>query len=142
MIATSLRRLVNALKTFYEKEIPERRLKNDADGRRWLLKSIDYSKDNTLKLADLREVTDRTDLNDSYIQRSKIKEEKARLGLSAIKTEISALYSFNKCFVQRFKGRLHYYRDDLSQKGKRNMRAVAQSMALFGEFKKNLDRNN
>jgi len=59
-------------------------------------------------------------------------------GISALKVEIGALYSFNKCFVQRYKGRMHYYRDDLSQKGARNMASCAQAQALLDEFEKNL----
>ena len=68
----------------------------------------------------------------------KNKEVKAAKGLSSLKVEISALYSFNKCFVQRYKGRMHYYRDDLSQKVARNMASCAQAQVLFEEFDKNM----
>ena len=64
---------------------------------------------------------------------------KARKGISALKAEISALYSFDKCFIQRHKGRLHFYRDDLSQKGARNMYPVGMAVGLQEEFKQNLD---
>jgi hypothetical protein len=92
-----------------------------------------------LKLEDLKEATDRDTLNSNYEDRFNQDQVKSRKGISAIKLEISALYSFNKCFVQRHKGRIHFYRDDLSQKGVRNMRAAAQAMGVFNEFKKNLD---
>jgi hypothetical protein len=119
--------------------VPERRLANDSEGRLWALQALSYSDD--LKLENLREFVDREDLNDKFTRRVKEEKESARLGISALKIEISALYSFNKCFVQRFKGRMHYYRDDLAQKGQRNMRTVGQSMGVLGEFKKQMDKN-
>ena len=119
-------------------EIPAGRVsENDATGRSWFLRSIEYDK--TLKLEDLRKCTDRQDLNDQFKTRYLNKEVSNAKGISALKIEISSLYSFNKCFVQRYKGRLHYYRDDLSQKGARNMASCAQAQVFFNEFSKNLD---
>jgi hypothetical protein len=136
--------MINSLKVLIEKfsewllkTIPEKRLENDTSGRKWFTESIGYDK--TFKVQDLREVTDREDLNSDYTGRYKVKDVKGRKGISAVKIEISALYSFNKCFVQRYKGRLQYYRDDLSQKGKRNMVVIKQALGAFQEFKKNLD---
>lgn len=136
MIKT-LKELMEKLAPWFEKEIPDARVKNDQDGRKWFLKSVNYEKE--LKLEDLREYTDRQQLNDDYKERYLEDDVKARKGVSALKIEISALYSFNKCFVQRYKGRLHYYRDDLSQKGARNMATVGQGMGLLEEFTTNLD---
>jgi hypothetical protein len=121
----------------FESAIPEARLGNDSRGRTWFLKAIDYSK--TLVLKDLREVVDTKDLNKEYRTRYKNEDTQSRKGISAIKAEISMLYSFKKCFVQRYKGRLHFYRDDLSQKGARNMATAGQAHGLFELFKKNLD---
>jgi hypothetical protein len=132
----TLEELNTALAKWFEEKIPDNRLSNDTDGREWLLKTLEYN--NTLKLEDLQKLTDREELNKEYVKRYKDTQTE-RKGISALKIEIAALYSFNKCIVQRHKGRLHYYRDDLSQKGARNMHAVAQAMALFTIFKKNLD---
>jgi hypothetical protein len=111
---------------------------NDDRGRTWFTKAAEYK--DKLILKDLKKFTDRSELNSEFVSRYKEKKPKGRKGISALKVEISALYSFNKCFVQRHKGRIHFYRDDLSQKGARNMRSVGQAMGLFTEFKKNLDQ--
>jgi hypothetical protein len=134
----TLKELIKTIKDWYEKKIPDKRLKNDTEGRDWMLDVLKYQ--DTLKLEDLRKFIDRESLNSQYVGRYKVKDIKSRKGISALKVEISALYSFNKCFVQRYKGRMHFYRDDLSQKGKRNMRCVAQGMALLLNFKENLDK--
>ena len=129
--------LFKKFETWMQTEIPTGRVtENDATGRSWFLTSIEYDK--TLKLKDLREYTDRSQLNSQFKQRYKNDDVKSAKGVSSLKVEISGLYSFNKCFVQRYKGRLHYYRDDLSQKGARNMASCAQSQALFEEFDKNM----
>jgi alpha-amylase/alpha-mannosidase (GH57 family) len=137
MIAKKLEQLMKKIAPWFEKTIPEARLSNDVEGRTWFMKDVQYT--DTLKLEDLKKATDRESLNSDYKERFNQEKVKSRKGISAIKTEISALYSFNKCFVQRYKGRMHFYRDDLSQKGARNMRAAAQAMGVFNEFKKNLD---
>lgn len=130
--------LLKKFKVWMQKEVPDSRIeKNDAAGRTWFLGSVEYDK--TLKLKDLREFTDRSELNKEFKERYLHKEVKGAKGISALKTEISLLYSFNKCFVQRYKGRMHYYRDDLSQKGARNMASCALAQGLLDEFKKNLD---
>lgn len=138
MAITTLKKLLTKLAPWFETSIPSARVgSNDADGRKWLLKELGYS--DKLTLEDLKEVTDRDELNELYVDRHKEKTPKARKGISALKVEISALYSFNKCFVQRHKGRLHFYRDDLSQKGARNTASVGQALGLHREFKQNLN---
>ena len=135
---TTLKKLIDKLIPWFESIIPDARVKeNDSSGRTWFLKAIAYDKE--LILSDLKMYTDRSELNKEYSSRFYVEEVKGRKGLSAIKIEISSLYSFNKCFVQRYKGRLHFYRDDLSQKGKRNLSTVGQAMGILKEFKKNLD---
>jgi hypothetical protein len=134
------KKIADALKDLakqFEATIPAARLKNDSAGRTWFLKAINYSK--KLILEDLRKITDSEDLNKDYRTRYKDEDPKSRKGLSAIKAEVSMLYSFKKSFVQRYKGRLHFYRDDLSQKGARIMATAGQSHGLFELFKKNLD---
>lgn len=129
--------LIKIISPWYENKIPEARLVKDAKGRPWFLKAIGYSED--LKLPSLREITDHGSLNETYVSRYDEKKVKPRKGISAVKTEISALYSFRKCFVQRFKGRLHFYRDDTSQKAKRNLQCVGKSLGKFEKFKEKLD---
>jgi hypothetical protein len=132
----TLEELNKDLAKWFEDKIPDARLSNDTEGREWVTKALNYS--DPFKLENLQKATDRSKLNQEYKERYKDTQPE-RKGISALKVEISALYSFNKCFVQRYKGRIHFYRDDLSQKGARNMHAVAKAMALFGIFKKNLD---
>jgi hypothetical protein len=110
---------------------------NDVSGRPWLLASMGYDK--TLKLEDLRTLTDRSELNSEFVKRFAEIIPKSRKGISALKAENSAMHAFNRCFVQRYKGRIHFYRDDLSQKGQRNMRSAAHAAANLAFFKTNLD---
>jgi hypothetical protein len=131
-----LNTLLVSTANWLDTDIPEARLNNDADGRKWFLSSIRYDK--TLTLADLKEATNRDKLNEEFDKRYKDTSASTRKGISALKTEISALYSFNKCFVQRYKGRMHFYRDDLSQKATRTVTALGQSHALLEEFANNL----
>ena len=135
---TKLQELLDKLAQWFEKDIPDTRLKNDQEGRYWLTKTMPYT--DAFKLKSLREYTNRDQLNQEYVTRYLETDVKSRKGISALKVEISALYSFNKSWVQRYKGRMHFYRDDLSQKGARNMTTVGQAFALFKEFKKNLDQ--
>jgi hypothetical protein len=134
----SLINLLQKLNSFFAVAIPSKRIgSNDGAGRQWFLEHIEYK--GTLKLSSLRDITDRDELNGTFTDRYNDESVQSRKGVSALKTEISALYSFQKCFVQRYKGRLHFYRDDLSQKGARTMCATGSSYGLFNEFKKNLD---
>jgi hypothetical protein len=138
MAINKLEQLCEKLNTLFVDKIVQRRLSNDQQGRVWALKELDYS--GPLKLESLKEHVERDSLNSQFVSRYMQKDVKARKGISALKVEISALYSFSKCFVQRYKGRMHFYRDDLSQKGKRTMREVGKALGLFKEFKQNLDQ--
>ena len=130
-------KLLKKFGAWMQTDIPTGRVEeNDATGRTWFLSSVEYK--DTLKLKDLRGYTDRKSLNEEFTRRYLETDVQKAQGISALKVEISALYSFNKCFVQRYKGRMHYYRDDLSQKGARNMASCAQAQALLNEFEKNL----
>jgi hypothetical protein len=136
MTINSLKDLLKVLGKWIEGGIPTARLQNDVGGRPWFLKTAEYS--GSLKLAELQATTDRTELNERYVERFAASSVQGRRGISAIKVEISALYSFNKSFVERYKGRMHYYRADLSQKGARNMTTFAQSCGMLSEFSTNL----
>jgi len=129
--------MLDKLASLFEEEIPTARIKNDADGRTWFLQAIKFEK--TLVLKDLRGVTNADELNKEYRKRYKNEEAASRKGITALKAEVSMLYSFKKSFVQRYKGRLHFYRDDLSQKGARIMATVGQGHGLFDHLTSNLD---
>lgn len=133
----SIEAILKTLNEWCTALIPTFRMRNDVGGRPWYLDATEFQ--GPFKLEDLKNVTDRESLNSEFKARFFEKDVKSRKGISALKLEISAMYSYNKCFVQRYKGRLHYYRDDLSQKGARIMAAAGQSHGLFKEFKKNLD---
>ena len=131
-----LKKLGEDLNKYFKDQITDTRVNsNDKRGRKWFLKSIDYKGKLTLKA--LRGLTKRSELNAKYLSRYAIKDIKARQGISAIKQEISALYSFNRSATQRYKGRLHHYRDDLSQKGARTTISLAKAINLFSIFKDN-----
>jgi hypothetical protein len=134
----SISKLIYTIEKWFITLIPDNRVdSNDSKGRSWVSKALEYDK--TFKLEDLREYTDRSELNRQYVAAYKVEDPKQRKGISGLKADVSSLYSFNKCFVQRYKGRMHYYRDDLSQKGQRNMRTVGQSLHLLELFKSNLE---
>lgn len=134
----TLSQLAEKIAPWFESMIPGARLGKDARGRPWFLKSVGFG--GALKLGALRKVTDHKGLNGLYLSRYKEEKVKDRKGISALKQEISALYSFRKCFVQRFKGRLHFYRDDTCQKAKRNMQCVGKAVGKFEKFKEKLDQ--
>lgn len=123
-----------------EEKIPERRLMNDYLGRPSFLKTIEYG--GNLTQDTLRTFVNRSELNSEFKARYKVDEVEKRKGISALKTEISALYSFSKCFVQRYRSRMVYYKDDLSQKGARLPHTIGQAYGLFRAFKKYLDKDN
>jgi len=137
MIADKLEQLFDKIKIWFEKDIPENRLQIDSPGRLWYTDSVGWEED--FKMETLREATDRESLNSEYVTRFKEEMPKARKGISALKLEISQLYSFNKAWVQRYKSRMQYYQDDLGQKKFRNMYCVWQSFATFKQFKEYLD---
>jgi hypothetical protein len=138
MAIETLDQIGQKMNQLLKETIVKKRMSNDGDGREWALKKLDYSQQ--LKLEQLKEHVKRDTQNGDYAGRYEVKDSKSRKGISALKVEISALYSFSKCFVQRYKGRMHYYRDDLSQKGKRNMTMVGKAIGLWEEFKENLDK--
>ena len=137
MLAKLLEELFTRIKVWFEIDIPDRRLANDCPGRKWYTESVGWPGD--LKMATLRKATIRDALNAEYRSRFDEQFPKPRKGISALKMEISQLYSFNKCWVQRHKVRVQYQRDDLSQKGVRNMYNVWQSFTIFKKFKEKLD---
>jgi hypothetical protein len=106
-------------------------------GRPWFIQSIGYTLN--LYLKNLQTVTDRTQLNTDIANRAAIKDVNSKQGISAKRVELAQLYSFQKCFVARHKTRLQYYRDDLAQKGYRNLYALQLSYDNFANLQNKCD---
>jgi hypothetical protein len=136
MIADTLEKLVEKIKDWLETDAPTS-MYQSGQPRKWFLSSVKYK--DTLKMEDMRKATDREKLNSEYKTRFEENDPKSRKGISALKLEISQLYSFNRCLIQRYQPRLQYYRADLSQKGARNIYNSWQSIAVFLKFKQKLD---
>lgn len=136
----SLGDLINGFTKWFTQSIPQSRLTGDNNPRLWYTKAIDYTLDFTQ--ANLQTVTDRSILNSDYNSRLQIKNVNQKQGGQSIKIELNELYSFQKCFVARHRTRIQYYRDDLSQKGYRNMYAVALSYDNFQLLQTNLKTQN
>jgi hypothetical protein len=120
-----------------EEEITTKRLSNDKDGRPSFLKSIGYS--DKLDTSSLRGIVNLQELDNKFREANSVTDNKSRKGISAIKAEISMLYSFKRSFVERYKGRMQYYATDMGQKGNRNMAAAGLSLGIFSEFRANLE---
>jgi hypothetical protein len=136
MIAKTLEDLVKKFKKWLAEDIPKS-LTEQSTPRKWFLDSVDYT--DKLDMENMRKATDRSELNSKFTERFKQSDPKSRKGISALKLEISQLYSFNRCFIQRYQTRIQYYRGDLSQKGARNAYQAWQSTAMFLKFKQNMD---
>jgi hypothetical protein len=68
MAITTLKKLLTKLAPWFESSIPSARTgSNDSAGRRWLLKELGYI--DKLTLEDLKEATDRDELNERYVDR-------------------------------------------------------------------------
>ena len=120
---TTLLTLINGFVQWFTTTIPTGRLAGDSNPTRiWYTKALGYKLG--FDQSSLQTVTDRTALNAEIIARNAIQDVNKKQGIQALKTEIDNMYSFQKCFVARHRTRLQYYRDDLSQKGYRNMYAV------------------
>jgi hypothetical protein len=134
---SSIDDLLTSMSKWMEEDVPSKRMKNDKEGRPWFLKSIGYT--GTLNASSLRPVVDLSPLDLRFRAINDVKDNKSRKGISAIKAEISMLYSFKRSLIERYKGRLQYYATDMGQKGKRNMAAVGLSLGIFSEFRSNLE---
>lgn len=128
---------MQTVSSWFEKDIPDKRLQNDTGGRKWFVDTVGYS--DPFLVEKLKKVLETDDLNKEFEERNRVDTVKDRKGISALQAEVASMYSMNTAFVQRYKGRMHYYRDDLSQKGRRNMTAVGQVMKLFKDFKTRMD---
>jgi 16S rRNA G1207 methylase RsmC len=126
---TTLLASLNAFVLWFVQAIPVDRLNGDNTGRKWFTSTIGYTKD--LQQSNLQSVTDRSSINSQIAQRIVVQDVNQKQGIASLKTELAQLYSFQKCFVARHRTRLQYYRDDLSQKGQRNMYAVQLSYDNF-----------
>jgi hypothetical protein len=134
---SSIDSLLEAMSKWMEEEIPKKRLSNDKDGRPSFLTSIGYS--GKLDTSSLRGIVSLQELDNKFREVNSVTDNKSRKGISAIKAEISMLYSFKRSFVERYKGRMQYYATDMGQKGNRNMAAAGLSLGIFSEFRSNLE---
>lgn len=105
------------------------RLDNKEKSRDWLYKQLGLTY--TPELKKLQEFFDRTAQNEEYVKRYNEESIPAKKPHAWYQTEINMIYSFHKCFAMRYNTRLQYYRNDMSQKGKRNITAINQALAKF-----------
>jgi len=132
---------INALVPWFTVQIPTGRLNGDSTPTRtWFTDAIGFKLNFTQK--NLQTITDRSSLNTEYIARAAVINVNQKKGIQALKIEIDQLYSFQKCFVARHRSRLLSYRDDLSQKGYRNMYALNLSCDNFQLLQSLLDSTN
>ncbi len=134
---SSIDDLLTAMSKWMEEDVPSKRMKNDSEGRPSFLKSIGYS--GKLDAKGLQGIVSLSSLDQRFRSVDGVTSNKARKGVSAIKAEISMLYSFKRSFVERYKSRLQYYATDMGQKGNRNMAAAGLSLGIFSEFRSNLE---
>jgi hypothetical protein len=136
---TTITDLHTLVAKWFETNIVQSRLTGDKS-RQWSTGALALPSAgaNTMVQAALRAFIDRSDLNAEYNSQYNKKEISDKHDLVAIKVEISVLYSFLKCFVERHKTRLMFYRDDLSQKGARIMYNVKLSEEYHNQVKQEL----
>ena len=96
----------------------------DPDSILPFLQSIGYDQE-SLSFADIATFFDRTALNAEYKDRF----GKGKKPYSYIQSEINFIYGMHKCVVARYKNRMGYYRDALSQKGVRTQVVVNHAVA-------------
>ncbi len=100
--------------------IPDtRQVSGDAFGRNWWLIFIKFTK--AVNQKNLNTITDRSTLNNLIPSRLAVQNVNGKQGVAHLEVELDYLYSVQKCFIAREKTRIGYYRDDLSQKGKRHL---------------------
>lgn len=98
------------------------------------LKSLEYTED--LTTANILSFFDRKALNDEYKESYKTGES----SYSHVQLEINHIYSFHKSFALRFKSRLGYYRDALSQKQVHARLSTNYAMATFAKEKEKAEQ--
>jgi hypothetical protein len=137
MAITGLTQLHSAIADWFEQNIVDSRLQQGDKSREWCTDAMGYT--SPLLQAAMRAFIDRSQLNSDYTTKYKATTTAEKKNVVFDKVEISVLYSFLKCFVERHKTRLMYYRDDLSQKGARNMYSVKISEDWFNQVSQQLD---
>lgn len=131
---------LNALPTYFNGVANNRTNTGDQTARPWFVQSIGYTPN--LLLKSLQTVTDRSSLNSQVASRLLVSDVNQKQGVHALRIEIAQLYSFQKCFVARHKTRLQYYRDDLAQKGYRNLYAIQLSYDNFTNLQTNCEQQS
>jgi len=126
---TSLTQMHGLIATWMEQNVFQSRTQQGDKSRQWAATALGLpsSGATTMTQAAFRAFVDRSGLNKQYATQYQSQNVADKKDLVCIKVEISVLYSFLKCFVERHKSRLMYYRDDLSKKGYRVMYNVKLS---------------
>lgn len=118
--------------------VEQLRLANKEKGREWCYKALGYDKNLTLK--DYQTFFNRKEQNDEYVKRHNVKDIPSKKPHAWYQTDINMIYSFHKCFAMRNATRLQYYRNDLSQKGKRTSTAVNQAIGKYQVMRDNAEK--
>jgi hypothetical protein len=114
------------------------RLTNAENGREWVYKNLEYTDDLTTK--KYQDFFDRNDQNEEYHKRFINRNVPSKKPHGWYQNEINMIYGFHKCFAMRNATRLQYYRNDLSQKGARNLTAVNHAIGKFLFYKEHAEK--
>jgi hypothetical protein len=139
---TTLPQLHAAISTWFQDQLVGSRCQSTSGTssgdktRQWATIGLGY-KDKLIQSA-MRAFVDRSQLNKDYNTKYNSPNSQDKKSVVLDKIEITTLYSFLKCFVERHKTRLMYYRDDLSQKGARNMYSVKISEDWWTQVRQEL----
>lgn len=115
-----------------------------ADGRLenkdriWALKAFEF--DQELTQENLRKFVDLSKLDKEIVKRMQELDNSKRKQTLTMKYELSQMYSFLKCLVERHKTRIQYYRDDLSNKGVRIPLMLGASQDSLENLRDNLEQ--
>ncbi len=139
MAFTTIKDLNTELATWLETNIVQSRMTGDRT-RQWCVDALSFS--GSMDQAGLRTVVDKTELNTVYATAYQSNNPNEKKDFVLTKVEIALLYSFLKCFVMRHKTRIMCYRDDLSQKGARNMYTVGLSENFLDQLRQTLQGGN
>jgi len=136
-------RIEELIKKFHAwiiEDVVKPRMENKEMGRNWAYAELGYTKE--LSTADYQSFFERGNLNDEYVRRYLQQFIPTKQAHAMLQPEINMIYSFHKCFAMRNATRLQYYRNDLSQKAKRNLTAVNQAIGKFKVMRNIAERGN
>lgn len=124
-----IQELIQKFQDWAKGKIVKLRVENKEQGYTFHAKAIGFDKE--LTLGEFQNFFTRKKLNDEYMKRFKNTDIPSKQACAWYQTEINMFYSYHKCFAMRHRGRLEYYRSDLSQKGARAYSTINIGMARF-----------